>query len=129
MAKQKENDKVKTTHERHLLKCELSQDELLQCGDELAGALDNLRQAQEEKESVVKDFKAKEAMCEAEITTKQLLVRNKYEYRQTDCKLILDYTKQSATLIRLDTEGIVNERQLSEEEKQMDLGFDGEEQV
>lgn len=128
MAKKKDaaEEKTKTTHERNLLKCQLSQEELLQYGDELATALDNLRNLQEEKESVVKEFKAREAAFEATIGAKQLLVRNKYEHRQVDCHLVLNYTKQTATLIRLDTGDIIKERAMTQDEKQMELGFDEE---
>ena len=126
--KTKTDEKIKTTHERHLLKCQLTQEELLGYGDELADALDNLRQLQEEKEQVVKDFKAREAAFEAQVVIKQLLVRNKYEHRQVDCNLVLNYTTQNATLTRLDTNETVKERKMTEEEKQLDLGFDGDEQ-
>lgn len=128
MAKKDEN-KIKTTHEIHLLKCDLTQEELLQYGEELATVLDNLRRLQDEKESVVKEFKAREAAFDAEIVVKQLLVRNKYEYCQIDCTLTLDYTDQSAVLIRQDTNETIKERKMTEDEKQMDLGFDGKEEA
>jgi predicted kinase len=126
MAKKKDEEKTKTTHETHTLKCQLTQEELLQHGDELAAALDRLRQVQEESTSVKQEFKARETALEAEIAREQILVRNKYQHRLVDCNLIINYTTQQATLIRLDTEETIKERPLSEEEKQMDLGFDGD---
>jgi len=126
MAKKKDKDKIKTTKEHHSLKCMLTDAELLRHGDELATALDNLRSLAEEKESVVKGFKAREAVLDATIANQQLLVRNKYEYRVTDCELELNYTEQVAKVTRLDLGTVVRERKLTEEEKQMDLGFDKE---
>jgi len=128
MAKTEREEKSKTTHETHSLKCMLTQEELLQYGDDLATTLDDLRKLQDEKDSVVKEFKAREAAYEAQIAAKQLLVRNKYEHRTVDCNLILNYTEQTARLVRLDTNEVIKERVLSEEEKQMRLGFDGEQQ-
>ena len=124
--KDKDKDKIKTTKEHHSLKCMLTDAELLRHGDELATALDNLRSLAEEKESVVKGFKAREAVLDATIANQQLLVRNKYEYRVTDCELELNYTEQVAKVTRLDLGTVVRERKLTEEEKQMDLGFDKE---
>ena len=117
-------DKTKTTPESQSLKCVLTEKELLQCGDELATALDNLRQLGEEKDAVSKQFKAKETSIDAEITTKQLLVRNKYQYRRTPCELTINYTTQTATVARLDTGEVVVDRPLAESEKQMEIDFD-----
>ena len=52
MSKKKEQPKTKTTKETRILKCFLTQEEILQAGDDLATALDNLKQVQAEKDSV-----------------------------------------------------------------------------
>jgi len=119
--------KIKTTKESHLLKCELTQEEVLAAGDALATAIDNVHKLQDEKESVVKSIKAREAVLEAEITKQQLLVRNKYDFRHVDCNNILDYEALECYVIRLDTKVEVSHRKMTEEEKQTTLPFDGEE--
>ncbi len=124
--KTKEKPKTKTTTESRILKCQLTQDEVLQAGDDLATTLDNLSKLQVEKESVVKSFKAKEAELESQITSKQLLVRNKYDYRPVQCENVLDYTSLECIVTRLDTNAEVIRRALIEEEKQTTLPFDGE---
>jgi len=44
--------------------------------------------------------------------------------RSVGCELALDYASGRATLTRLDTGEVVVERDMSEEEKQMNLDFD-----
>ena len=126
MSKTKEKPRTKTTKEVRILKCLLTQEEILQAGDDLATALDNLKQVQAEKDSVSKTFKAKEAELEANITAKQVLVRNKYDYRKVDCDNILDYETTECYVIRTDTNEEVIRRAMSEDEKQTTLPFDGE---
>ena len=55
------------------------------------------------------------------------LVRNKYDYRQTPCTMVLNYTTQKVVVTRDDTKKVVSERKMLAEEKQMDMGFDGDE--
>ena len=126
MSKTKEKPRTKTTKEVRILKCLLTQEEILQAGDDLATALDNLKQVQAEKDSVSKTFKAKEAELEANITAKQVLVRNKYDYRKVDCNNILDYETTECFVIRTDTNEEIIRRAMSEDEKQTTLPFDGE---
>ena len=125
MEKKKDTEeKIKTTHERHHLKCQLTQEELLERGDQMAHALDELNRLADEKKALGEELKAKEAKTQAEITVLQQLVRNKYDRRLVDCNLVINYTTQKALLVRLDTEETIEERDLTEEEKQMDMGFD-----
>lgn len=124
---EKKTGKTKTTKEKQYLKVELSQEEILQAADELATALDNLSQLDAEKESVTRELKAKAAALEAEVTTQQLLVRNKYERRNIDCENTLDYTTMESYTKRLDTGEEILRRPMTEDEKQTTLPFDGDE--
>ena len=128
MPKTKEKPTTKTTKEKRFLKCQLTQDEILQAGEDLATELDNLSQLKAEIESVKKSLKAKEVELEARIHAKHTLVRNKYEHRNVDCDNILDYETMECYVVRLDTEEEVLRRAMSEDEKQTTLPFDGEEE-
>lgn len=123
MSKTKKLPKTETTKETRILKCLLTQKEILQAGDDLATALDNLTQLQAEKESVVKTFKAKEAELEASVTVKQVLVRNKYDHRPVDCTNVLDYEIAKCYVKRDDTGEEILRRKLTEDEKQTTLSF------
>ena len=124
--KTKELPKTKTTTEKRFLKCQLTKEELLQAGEDLATELDNLGQLGTEIESIKKSLKSKEAELDAKIHAKQIIVRNKYEYRQVDCDNILDYEVLECYVIRSDTGEEINRRKMTEDEKQTTLPFDGD---
>ena len=126
MAKKSE-DSIKTTKETGLLKCDMTEREVADAAETLARNLDELDALESEFKTVKADFKAQIEAKEAQSKVQRGLVRNKYEYRQTSCTLILNYTKQTVIVTRDDTEEIVSDRQMLAEEKQMDMGFDGDE--
>ena len=121
----KKEEKISTSKEFHNLKVSLTEDELLQAGEDLANAIDEVNKLEDEKKALVEDFKARIAVHEATIAVKQRLVRNKNEYRNVECELTLNYTAQKAKLVRLDTKEVVSEREMTMEEKQMQM-FDNE---
>ena len=125
--KKTEEPKTKTTTETKILKCELTQAEVLVAADELARALDELHSAQSETESLKRQMKAKEAALEARITEKQLLVRNKYDFRKVECRNVLDFNTLEAYTLRLDTNEEIERRPLTMDEKQGSLPFDSKE--
>ena len=126
MPKTKEQPKTKTTTEHRHLKCDLTKEELLVAGEKLATMLDDLKTIQAEKDSVSKEFKAREAAIDAEIQVGQLLVRNKWEHRKVECSNVLDYNLMECIVTRKDTGAEVMRRKLTEDEKQSTLPFDGE---
>ena len=124
MAKKKENPKNKTTNEVRMLKCNLTEKELLEAGAALASKLDDLKTCQAECDSIKKGYKAKEAEIEAQITTLQIKVRNKYEIRSVDCENVQDFVKLECFVTRKDTGEEIQRRKLTEDEKQSVLPFD-----
>ena len=129
MAKKKDEPSVKTTHETRLLKCMLTPDEIRVAGDTLARNLDELEVLDDKLKEIKADFKAQIEAKEAAAKVQRNLVRNKYDYRNTPCTMILDYTEGTVVVTRDDTEAIVSDRKMSMEEKQMDLGFDSDEKT
>ena len=123
MAKKKV-DSVKTTHETRLLKCELAEVEVSDAAQTLARTLDELENIDSEFKTVKADFKSQIEAKEAAAKVQRNLVRNKYEYRQTACTMVINYTTQTVVVTRDDIKEVVSERKISSEEKQMDLGFD-----
>ena len=127
MAKKKETQK--TTHETRLLKCKLTEAEIRDAGDTLARNLDELEVLEDKLKEVKADFKAQIEAKEAAARVQKNLVRNKYDYRQTPCTMVLDYTEQTVKVTRDDTKEVVTERKMLAEEKQMDMGFDKDEKT
>ena len=129
MAKKKDEPSVKTTHETRYLKCLLTEDEIRIAGDTLARNLDELEVLDDKLKEIKADFKAQIEAKEAAAKVQRNLVRNKYDYRNVPCTLVLNYTGGTAICTRDDTEAIVDDRPMTMAEKQMDLGFDGDEQT
>ena len=129
MAKKKDEPSVKTTHETRTLKCMLDDSEMRTAGDTLARNLDELEVLEDKLKEIKADFKAQIEAKEAAAKVQRNLVRNKYDYRPVACTMVLNYTECTVVVTRDDTEAIVIDRKMSAEEKQMDLGFDGDEQT
>lgn len=124
MARGKVTPKTKTTNEQRMLKCMLTEPELLEAGANLAAKLDDLKTCQAELDSVKKGYKAKEAEIEAQITTLQITVRNKYELRSVECENVQDFVSLECYVVRKDTGEELLRRKLTSEEKQSKLPFD-----
>jgi hypothetical protein len=123
-AKPKDGDKVKTTHETRFLKCELTQEELLAAGTALARAIGDKQRLESESESIKRQLKAREAAIDSVVMVEQSKVRDKFEMRKVSCDLVLNYTKQEVYVVRKDTAEEIERREMSDDEKQMDMGFD-----
>jgi len=129
MVKQKDEAKVKTTHETRLLKCELTEEEVRVAAQELARNLDELESLDDKLKELKADFKAQIEAKEAAAKVQRNLVRNKWDYRNTACTMVLDYTNGTVTVTREETGEIIKDRKMLTEEKQMDMGFDGDEKA
>jgi hypothetical protein len=124
MAKKKDEPSVKTTSEHRLLKYILTDEEVRVAGDTLARNLDELEVLDDKLKEIKADFKAQIEAKEAAAKVQRNLVRNKYDYRNIPCTMVLNYTEGTVVVMRNDTEQIVIDRKMSMEEKQMDMGFD-----
>jgi hypothetical protein len=118
---------LKTTRETRHLRVALTDEELLLAGQKLADELRKLRGLEAEAASVSKSYKAKIAEVEACLEVTRGLVHDRYEIRPVQCVNVLDYTDVRARTYRTDTGDIIEDRKLSEDEKQSTLPFDGEE--
>ena len=125
MAKKTE-DKIKTTHETRRLKCVLTEEEVREASDSLARNLDELETLDDELKKMKSDFKAQLEAKEAAIRVQKNLVRDKYEFRPVRCAMVLNYTQGTVVVTREDTDEMVVDRKMRAEEKQMDMGFDGD---
>lgn len=106
-----------------LLQCELTDEEMLTAGLELAEANEDFGQIEKEKSEVMATFKAKTTAAEAKIGELSRKVRNGYEYRQVDCLIHFDTPEPGMKqTIRTDTGKAVNKpEKMTDEEKQLTL--------
>lgn len=127
MAEVKEQEhRTKTTKETRLLQVPLTQDEQLAAGKKLAEAVRTLVNVQAQAKSAASQFKAKIDEQQAKINGLQCLISDGYELRNVACTNIMDYTDVVVRVTRTDTGEIVEERKLTEDERQSTLPFDGE---
>jgi hypothetical protein len=123
-----EQHRTKTTKETRLLQVPLTQEEQLVAGKKLAEAVRTLVNVQAQAKSAASQFKAKIDEQQAKINGLQCLISDGYELRNIQCLNVMDYTDVIVRVTRNDTGEIVEERKLTEDEKQSSLPFDGEEE-
>lgn len=104
------------------LRCNLSDEEKINAGKELAEATNELSSIEEDKTQVMADFKAQVTAQEAKVSMLSNKLRSGYELRNVQCEVIFgvpeSHQKQT---VRLDTNEIVSTETMSEEEKQGNL--------
>lgn len=123
--KTKEEDLVKVTHEPHKLPCRLGTKEKAEAAEALATTIQATESLELERKSVLGDFKSRMDGLKESIHTLTLNVKDSVQMRSIECELHLNYTKLTATLIRSDNNEIVEERPMTDEEKQMNFDFEG----
>lgn len=117
-------DVIHKTQEPHRVKCVLTSDEIA----EAAMLLANTHQAMEslaiERKTVMTEFKQRMEKLIEQIHVTSLMVKEGVAMRSVKCELQLNFSKLRTILIRLDTGDIVEERDMTPDEKQMRLQFE-----
>lgn len=104
-----------------LQKVALTDKELLEHGGKLAELHQELATIENELETLKSQFKSKIAAVETNIGREVCLVRDRFEYRNVTCERVIDYVIELVTETRLDTGEIINKRDLTESERQMEI--------
>lgn len=120
---QKTEEKAQITRRRETrnLKTVLTAEELASAAEELAQSTQAADRLEEEKKSMVSEFKARIEEAVARRNKFANIVSTKSEYRQVDCEIVLDYDTKRVTVTRLDSGEVVTERAMFEEELQRKL--------
>jgi hypothetical protein len=105
------------------LKTWLTPDELEAAKEEHLGALAEVRRLQAELDAFKKQRNGEISTAQTRADNSEDLMRNKYEFREQACEEVYDYVARTATTTRLDTGEVVNQRNLSENECQMEIGM------
>jgi DNA repair exonuclease SbcCD ATPase subunit len=99
-----------------LLKCQLTQDEILAAGQALADAQSNMERLRDELAAYKAQINTQIAEAEAIANRNGGLIRQKYEVRKVDCEICKDYQNETVTITRMDTKEIVESRPMNREE-------------
>jgi len=124
MTKKEDNDLIHRSTELHTLPCKLTKDEKAQAAKELAEKIDQLEALEETRKATMSEFKSKKENLQAQVLALGRQVREGTKLQSVECQLQLNYSKQRVRLIRLDTNEVIEERPMTDEEKQMNLEFD-----
>lgn len=120
----KKDDLIKKTREPHVLPCKLSQQDRAEAANQLATAIQRVESLLLEKKAKMAEFKSLVDYQTERIHKLTIEVKDGVAQRSVDCELRLNYSKTNTILIRLDTEAIVEEREMTKEEKQMKFEFE-----
>lgn len=121
-----EEHRIKTTRETRMLRVLLTQDELLAAGQKITDQMRLIESLEAEMDRIKKQYQGKIAEAQATMQNARSLVEDKYEIRKVLCDNVLDYTDVVCRVTRLDTGQIIENRKLTEDEKQTSLPFDEE---
>ncbi len=108
------------------LSCDLTQDEISTYSQELARITGDQSEIEAEKKEVMSNFAAKLNKCVADGRALARKIITKKEDRQVECDLDFDYSKGMVYTVRTDTGVTIDQRKMSDDEKQKKFDFDGE---
>jgi len=104
-----------------MLKCNLTDEELLAYGGEMADKQQQANEFDESLTSIKSEFKSKIEQATARINELAGKLRSKSEHRQVPCERTYDYKAGTVTERRTDTNGTINRREMTADESQMGL--------
>lgn len=114
---------MKQKRETLRLECNLTESELLRYSDDMSKALIQVKN----QESILNDAKisAKNniGFLEENIGILSVKVSEKKETREVDCIIQYDYKNNRKTWIRTDTNEIVKQKSIPDEERQQEMEF------
>jgi len=115
------DDRVKITHEPRDLSCSLSTKERADAANKLADVLDDIMRLEDDKKTMAADLSAQIKRLSAEVRQLTRQVKEGTATRSVLCELQLNWTKLTATTVRTDSGQVVEERGMTEDEKQLDF--------
>lgn len=125
----KKKPQLEVKKSKRTLQCKFAPAELLQLGKDLAERTKLYSQTEAEKKQVTKQFDAKLAEIEAQIQQLSNNLQSGYEYRSVDCtETVGEPEENRKTVRRLDTNEVVEVRELTNDEKQRKLEFEKEQE-
>lgn len=123
-------DKLHASTFTRSLKVDLTSDELLEAGEELAKVLSQKVGLEDEITSIKADFKARITEVDALASQHINKISNKYQYKGVDCVEVMNNSTAKAYVLRTDTMAVITYRKLTADERQSkfnwsDGDFDG----
>ena len=107
-------DVTEARDETRQLSCVLTREELLEVGDRMAQAQQDLAEVQQRRKEVVSQLKADEELCNARLNKAGSMISTRREVRGVACRVIINRTRGTRTVYRMDTGETVEHGPLSD---------------
>jgi len=127
--KQKHKVENKVVPFETILRCKLTDDELLKRGTEMAEASAEVATLEDQLASTKKEYQAKIDTRQARINELSGTIRAKSESRLVKCERLFLYATGLVTETRMDTVEVINTREMRDDERQMEMELNKEEMV
>lgn len=93
----------------------------LRLGDEMAAAVEQMAEIEEDKKEYMASIKDRLSKVEAVITSNGRKLRQGWELRMIECSMVKDFDTNSVKITRNDTGEVVEERAMTIQERQREL--------
>ncbi len=118
---QEDAPRILETHGKRTLPVRLTDEELLAQARKMAEASEAAEAAEQARKQVTTQYKAEEEEARGKEKAARTLMRNGYEYRPVDITLTKDWDAKTVTVRRDDTSEIVEFREMSNSELQLEI--------
>lgn len=108
------------------LPCDLTREELATYSEELAKVTARQAEIENEKKEVLSDFTAKLNKCVSDARMFARKITTRKEDREVECNLEFDYKSRNVFTVRTDTFTTIDQRKMTDDERQERLDLDGE---
>lgn len=116
-----DRDKVRIVKESQYLKCPLTDAELLAYGEEAARAKGDIGVIKDKMAAVKKELQSQIDQKEARLRELSGKIVSKSEFRSVKCERTINFTTGRVTVFRTDDLSFLEDREIYENEKQMEL--------
>jgi len=124
MPKKKDKTATKTDKIHRRCRVELQDKEKIELGRLMADSQERVAESEANAKSAAAQYKGEIELAKADFGRACSLVRAGYEERQVECERVFDYVKGEARVTRLDTGEVIEQRPLTEDEKQSEMNLD-----
>ena len=107
------------------LRCKLTDEELLERGQALVRALEQMQKREADGKAFAANVKSDIEQYKKEGLRLTSHIAEKSEWRKVECDEVHDFEAGTVSVVRLDTGEVVSERRMWDEERQEDLPLEG----
>ena len=110
----KTEPKIVEKRETRSLKVDLTPEEIMQAATKAADAQQTIVELEAELQGQKENIKGRTTLAEAELSRNSMLVRQKYDFRKVECRVIRYYSQRLLRVIRTDTDQTIEERTMTD---------------